>query len=92
MAYKISDDCIACGCCQPECPNNAIDEGETLYIIDPKKCTECVGFRSEPRCAEMCPVGAPFIDPDNTEAREQLLEKWKALHPGQQPASIHLSE
>ncbi len=52
MAYKISDDCIACGSCQPECPADAITEGEP-YVIDPKKCTDCGA------CAEVCPVDAP---------------------------------
>jgi len=86
MAYKINDDCLACGVCQPECLNNAIDEGETSYIIDPDKCTECVGFRSEARCAEVCPVGAPVPDPSHKESHQQLLEKWKKLHPNKKPS------
>ena len=27
MAIKITDECINCGACEPECPNNAIYEG-----------------------------------------------------------------
>jgi len=43
MAYKITDECISCGACEPECKNEAITEGEEIYVIDPSKCTECVG-------------------------------------------------
>lgn len=28
MAIKITDDCINCGACEPECPNNAIYEAD----------------------------------------------------------------
>ena len=58
MALIITDDCISCGACEPECPNNAISEGTEIYEIDPEKCTECVGFFDEPQCAEVCPVDA----------------------------------
>ncbi len=51
MAYKITDECIACGACQPECSAGAINEGEK-YSIDPEKCTECGS------CADVCPVNA----------------------------------
>ena len=85
MAYKISDECISCGACQPECPNAAISEGKTVYVIDPAKCTECVGSHDASKCAEVCPVGAPNPDPAYKETREQLLEKWKKLHPGKTP-------
>lgn len=87
MAYKISDECISCGACQPECPNQAISEGETIYIIDPAKCTECVGSFAASRCAEVCPVDAPGADPARKETREQLLAKWRTLHPGETPAN-----
>lgn len=53
MAYKISEECLACGACLPECPVNAIAEGDPTYKIDPKKCSECGA------CANVCPVGAP---------------------------------
>lgn len=56
MAYKILDDCINCGACEPECPNDAITEGESVYNIDPNLCTECVGFYDEPQCVSLCPV------------------------------------
>lgn len=86
MAFKITDECISCGACEPECPNLAITEGETIYIIDPDKCTECVGSFESSRCAEICPVDSCVADPDQEESQEQLLEKWKKLHPGESPA------
>lgn len=85
MAYKITDDCISCGACEPECQNEAITEGETIYVIDPTKCTECVGNFESPKCVEICPVDCCVADPDHKESREQLLEKWKGLHPGETP-------
>lgn len=86
MAYKISEDCISCGACESECPNEAISEGDTTYVIDPKKCTECVGAFESSKCAEVCPVDACNPDPANKESKDQLLEKWKGLHPGETPA------
>jgi len=86
MAYKITDECISCGACEAECKNQAISEGERSYVIDPDKCTECVGYYEVPRCSEICPVGAPLPDPDRKESTEQLLEKWHRLHPGEKPA------
>ncbi len=85
MAYKINDDCISCGACESECPNGAIKEGDTTFVIDPAKCTECVGSFPESKCAETCPVGAPIPDPGHKETKEQLLKKWQGLHPGQTP-------
>ena len=80
MAYKISEDCISCGACEPECPNNAISEGETTYVIDPDKCTECVGAGGSPKCAEICPVDAPGPDPDKQESQDDLQAKYDKLH------------
>lgn len=55
MAYKISDECIACGTCIDECPVDAISEGD-IYVIDPNLCTDCGS------CAEVCPTEAISID------------------------------
>jgi len=85
MSYKIIDDCISCGACEPECPNQAISEGDTIYKIDPAKCTECVGSHPSSKCAEVCPVDACQPDPSHSESKDQLLEKWKKLHPGETP-------
>ena len=85
MAYKITEECISCGACEPECPNKAISEGQTQFQIDPAKCTECVGSYPSSRCAEVCPVDAPKPDPDRKESRDVLLARWKTLHPGEAP-------
>jgi len=85
MSFKITDDCISCGACQAECKNDAISEGDTIYVIDAAKCTECVGWFTNQKCAEVCPVDAPKLDTDVKESKEQLLEKWKKLNPGQTP-------
>ncbi len=86
MAYYITEDCISCGACEPECPNAAIWEGETVYIINPDHCSECVGAYELSRCADVCPVDACLPDPNYPETKEQLLEKWRGLHPGEEPA------
>ena len=85
MAYKITDDCISCGACEPECKNAAIKEGDTIYVIDPNKCTECVGWFPESKCAEVCPVESCVPDPAHKESREQLLQKWQKQNPGKTP-------
>jgi len=87
MSYKISDDCISCGACESECPNSAISEGDTTYVINAAKCTECVGAFESSQCSDVCPVDACIPDPDHKEGHDQLLEKWKKLHPGETPAS-----
>lgn len=56
MAMKITDECTACGVCIEECQNDAIAEGDPVYIIDAAKCTECEGIADSPLCAEECPV------------------------------------
>lgn len=86
MAYKITEECTSCGSCELECPNQAISEGDTIYIIDAEKCTECVGSYESSRCADICPVETCVLDPDHVESREQSLEKWRKLHPGETPA------
>ena len=80
MSLKITDECINCDVCEPECPNQAISMGETIYVIDPAKCTECVGFHDEPQCAAVCPVDCCVDDPDHRESEEQLLAKKAFMH------------
>ena len=87
MAYKITEECISCGACEPECKNEAITEGQEIYIIDTAKCTECVGWFESSKCAEVCPVDACVVDPANKETREQLLDKWRKLNPGKTPTA-----
>jgi ferredoxin len=86
MAHQITDECVKCGACELECPNFAISEGEDTYVIDPDKCTECVGAYESSKCTEICPAGACVPDPDHKESKEQLMEKWRRLHLGETPA------
>ncbi len=79
MALIITDECINCGACEPECPNDAITAGDEIYIIDISKCTECVGHFDESQCAEVCPVDCCVPDPDHKESKEELMEKYKKL-------------
>jgi ferredoxin len=81
MALKITEECINCGACEPECPNNAISEGDEIYVIDPALCTECVGFFDKEQCAEVCPVDCCVPDPEHEETEEQLIAKAKSIHP-----------
>lgn len=81
MAFKITEECIACGVCEAECPNDAISEGDDIYVIDVDKCTECVGFFDTQQCADVCPVDACVRDSEHEESEEELREKVKALHP-----------
>jgi len=85
MAFKITEDCIACAACETECPNDAISEGDEIFIIDPDKCTECVGFFDSQQCADVCPVDSCVPDPDHKESKDELLAKFKKLHPDKEP-------
>ncbi|HDR04837.1 MAG TPA: YfhL family 4Fe-4S dicluster ferredoxin [Candidatus Marinimicrobia bacterium] len=80
MALIITDECINCGSCEPECPNEAISAGDDIYVIDPERCTECVGAYDEPQCVAVCPVDCIIQDPDNEETREELQAKYDKLH------------
>jgi ferredoxin len=89
IAYKIIVEKCAtapwlCGDCRPECPNGAVS---TAHVIDPRKCTECVGARELPNCAQVCPAGACVTDPRYRETKVQLLDKWRGLHPGEEPVA-----
>lgn len=79
MALLITDECINCDVCEPECPNNAISQGEEIYEIDPGKCTECVGHYDEPQCQQVCPVDCIPHNPDYVENKDQLMEKFIRL-------------
>jgi ferredoxin len=85
MALFITDQCINCDVCEPECPNKAISQGETIYLIDPQRCTECVGHFEVPQCVEVCPVECILVDPAHTETREELEGKYRRL-TGKEPA------
>lgn len=79
MSLIITDECINCDVCEPECPNGAISQGEEIYVIDPDKCTECVGHYDEPQCQLVCPVDCIPLDPERTETQAQLLAKFERL-------------
>jgi ferredoxin len=79
MALMITDACINCDVCEPECPNSAIAPGEDYYVIDPMRCTECVGHFDTPQCVEVCPVDCIPLNPDVVETRVQLQEKYAGL-------------
>ncbi len=79
MALMITDDCINCDVCEPECPNEAIFMGPLIYQINPDKCTECVGHFNEPQCQQVCPVACIPVDPAHTESREALEAKYQRL-------------
>jgi ferredoxin len=82
MALMITEECTSCGACVEDCPNQAISEGPDVYIIDPEKCTECLGFHDEPQCVAVCPVECIVPDPAHAESREELLAKKDRLHAG----------
>lgn len=79
MALIITDECINCDVCLPECPNNAIAPGTEVYEIDPQKCTECIGHFDTPQCVKVCPVDCIPKDPNHPETYAQLLEKYNRL-------------
>jgi ferredoxin len=87
MALMITDECINCDVCEPECPNEAIYLGEEIYEIDPSKCTECVGHFDEPQCVQVCPVACIPIHTAHIESRETLWQKYQRLQKGGQPLS-----
>lgn len=79
MAMKIGAGCIGCSGCVDECPNGAISLVDMDYVIDPERCTECVGAFPEPQCAELCPTLCIAPDPERTESRERLMDKHRLL-------------
>jgi len=79
MALYITDECINCDVCEPECPNGAISQGEEIYVINPKLCTECVGHYDTSQCVEVCPVDCILSDPNHPESQEELMQKYNQL-------------
>ena len=81
MALIITDDCTACDACVEPCPNDAISEGDgIIYLIDPERCTECVGHFDESQCQIYCPSDCIIQDVMNEETRDQLMAKYEALN------------
>jgi len=79
MALMITDECINCDVCEPECPNDAISQGADIYEIDPALCTECVGHFETSQCVEVCPVECILVNPEVVETPEQLQVKYQQL-------------
>jgi ferredoxin len=88
MALRITDECINCDVCEPECPNGAIAQGAEIYVIYPHRCTECVGHFDAPQCRTVCPVDCIPLDPDFVETRDQLFAKYLRLAAGKKPAAV----
>ncbi len=80
MALMIVEDCTNCDSCVEPCPNEAISKGDGIYIINPMRCTECVGACDEPQCQLICPADCIVANPDWPETREDLAEKYRLLH------------
>jgi ferredoxin len=91
MALWITDECINCDVCEPECPNEAISMGLEIYQIDPHRCTECVGHFDEPQCVQLCPVACIPVNPEHVETRDQLRVKYERLTGRPAPASASVS-
>ena len=80
MALMITNECIVCGACELECPNNSITAGDAVYEINPELCTECVGYYNEPQCKSVCPVDeAIIVNPAYHETKGELLKKKMLL-------------
>ena len=103
MSTMITEECINCGACEPECPNTAIYaggarwelNGETheplsndYFYIVAEKCTECVGHFDQEQCAAVCPVDCCVANPNNVETEEVLYAKAKELHPDREFAPL----
>ena len=81
VAIRITEECITCNACEPECPNHAITLGDDIYEIDPTLCTECVGFNDTPMCAYVCPIDVCVPDPEHPEDETDLFARALRLHP-----------
>lgn len=79
MALMITEECINCDVCEPACPNEAISPGKDYYVIDPNRCTECVGHFEVPQCQLVCPVDCIPKNPEYVESESDLLAKYNAL-------------
>ena len=79
MALYIDHECINCDVCEPQCPNEAIFMGPEVYVIDPAKCTECIGHHDEPQCQVICPIDCIYPDPEWKETEDELMDKFRLL-------------
>ncbi len=79
MALTITEECINCDVCEPECPNGAIAQGPEIYMIDHERCTECIGHFDAPQCVDVCPVDCIVLDLSRSETRQDLQLKYQRL-------------
>lgn len=79
MSLTITDECINCDVCEPECPNEAIYMGDEIYEINWELCTECVGHHEVSQCVDVCPVDCIINDPQHEETQDQLMDKYRVL-------------
>jgi ferredoxin len=91
MATMISEDCISCGACEGECPNDAISLGDDIFVIDPDLCSECVGLHATQKCAEVCPVECCVPDPERRESEDVLFARAERIH-AEREVVLELSE
>ena len=88
MALMITDECINCDVCEPECPNQAISMGSEHYDIDAERCTECVGHFEEPQCRQVCPVDCIPINPTVLDSPESLWARYRRLQAQENSAGL----
>ena len=81
MANIITEQCFNCGACESVCPGDGISRGEEVFIIDPARCTECVGFYHTQQCARVCPIECCVVDLNTPETEAELFERAKKQHP-----------
>jgi hypothetical protein len=81
VSLYITDECINCGACEPECPTQAISAGEQIYLIDPELCTECYGVYDHHACQSVCPVECCLLDPTQPESHASLKERTERIDP-----------
>jgi ferredoxin len=66
MAFEIIETCVNCYACEPLCPNQAIyqarDGVHSHFMIDPDKCTECIGDYMDAQCSSICPIEGAILD------------------------------
>lgn len=79
MAMMITAECISCDVCVPECPNEAIAQGDDIYVVDAARCTECVGHFEEAQCVQVCPVDCIVVDEAMGESQDELWAKFQRV-------------
>lgn len=79
MAMMITAECINCDVCVPECPNEAISQGDDIFVVDASRCTECVGHFEEAQCVQVCPVDCIVVDAALGESQDELWAKFQRI-------------